>query len=203
MALTRAFLKGMGLTEEQVSAIVEANAESIEGVKEERDRYKKAAESVPALEKKIKALENADGENWEERYNKEHEEFEAYKKEIDAKAELEAVKDAYRDLLKAQNISEKRINTILKWTDFSGMKLTKEGKIANEEKVLEKMKEDWSDVLPKESEQGADISTPPNNTGANKYSRADIYRKDEHGRYVMSTQERQAAIAENPELFGY
>ena len=31
-----------------------------------------------------------------------------------------------------------------------------------------------------------------------KLTKADIYKKDDKGRYVMSTAERQKAIAENP-----
>lgn len=195
MALTRSFLKGMGLTEEQVSAIVEANSESIEGVKEERDRYKKAAESIPALEKKIKALENADGENWEERYNKEHEAFESYKKDMDAKAEREAVKSAYRELLKAENVSEKRIDKILKLTDLDSLKLTKEGKIANEEKVAESIRSEWSDFIVSQSDRGTDVDNPPA-AGGKSMTKEQIMA-------IKDTSKRQQAISENLELFGY
>ena len=31
-------------------------------------------------------------------------------------------------------------------------------------------------------------------------TRAEIYKKDDKGRYVMSTSERQKALAENPDL---
>lgn len=193
MALTRSFLKGMNLTEEQVSAIVEANSESLEGVIAERDRYKKAAESVPALEKKIKALEEANGDDWEEKYNAEHKAFEDYKKDIEGKAELDKVKSAYKALLKAQNVSEKRIDTIIKLTDFADLKVTKEGKIANEEKVIEKIKEDWSDLISTESEHGTPVETPPG--GSKTMTREEIMK-------IKDTGKRQEAIANNLELFG-
>ena len=195
MALTRSFLKGMNLTEEQVSAIVEANTESLEGVKAERDKYKKAAESIPSLEKKIKELQSADGEDWEDRFNKEHEAFEAYKKDVETKAESEKVRAAYKALLKSQNISEKRIDTILKLTDFSEIKLTKEGKIANEEKVIDRIKEDWSDLIGTKSESGASVDTPPN--GGKHYASKEEIMK------IRDATERQKAISENMELFGY
>ena len=47
---------------------------------------------------------------------------------------------------------------------------------------------------------GAKTSTPPANTGGAKLTKADIYKKDERGRYVLSASERQKALAENPEL---
>ena len=43
--------------------------------------------------------------------------------------------------------------------------------------------------------EGANPANPPANTGGAK-SREDIYKKDDKGRYVMSTAERQQALAE-------
>ena len=42
---------------------------------------------------------------------------------------------------------------------------------------------------------GANPANPPANTGGAK-SREDIYKKDDKGRYVMSTAERQKALAD-------
>ena len=39
MALTRRFLKGMGLTEEQVDTIIEAHTEVTDGLKEQINQY--------------------------------------------------------------------------------------------------------------------------------------------------------------------
>ena len=49
MALTRPMLKGMNLTDEQVSAIIEAHMETVDALKEQRDNYKKAAEKLPLI----------------------------------------------------------------------------------------------------------------------------------------------------------
>ena len=195
MALTRSFLKGMNLTEEQVSAIVEAHTESLDGLKAERDKYKEAAKSVQSLEKEIEKLKSADGEDWEDRYNKEHEAFENYKKDVETKAESEKVRAAYKALLKSQNVSEKRIDTILKLTDFADLKLTKDGKIANEDKVVEKIKEEWSDLIGTQSEKGAGVDTPP--SGGKSYASKEEIMK------IRDASERQKAISENMELFGY
>ena len=50
------------------------------------------------------------------------------------------------------------------------------------------------------TKQGAATATPPANTGGSKMTKADVFKKDEKGRYVLSTAERQKALAENPEL---
>ncbi len=49
MALTRNFLKSMGLTDEQVNAIIENHTDTVEGLKKERDGYKAEAEKVEGL----------------------------------------------------------------------------------------------------------------------------------------------------------
>ena len=46
MAVTRSFLKGMGLTEEQVSAIIEEHVSTTNALKEQRDSNKDAAEQL-------------------------------------------------------------------------------------------------------------------------------------------------------------
>ena len=40
MALSRAMLKGMNLTDEQVSAIIEEHTATVDGLKKQRDEYK-------------------------------------------------------------------------------------------------------------------------------------------------------------------
>ena len=51
MSLTRSFLKGMGLTEEQVGAIIDAHTETVNGLKADRDNYKATAEKLKDIEK--------------------------------------------------------------------------------------------------------------------------------------------------------
>ena len=46
MALTRRFLKGMGLTEEQVDTIIEAHTEVTDGLKEQINQYKADADKL-------------------------------------------------------------------------------------------------------------------------------------------------------------
>ena len=193
MSLTRKMLKGMGLTEEQVDSIIEEHTAVTDALKEKANQYEADAKKLADVQKELNELK-AGGDDWEEKYNAEHKAFEDYKKDIEGKAELTKVKDAYRALLKAQNVSEKRIDTIIKLTDFSELKLTKEGKIANEDKVVDKIKEDWSDLISKESEHGQKVETPP--SGSKTISREEIMK-------IKDASKRQEAIANNLELFGY
>ena len=193
MSLTRKMLKGMGLTEEQVDSIIEEHTAVTDALKEKVTQYEADAKRLATVEKELNDLK-AGGDDWEEKYNAEHKAFEDYKKDIEGKAELDKVKDAYRSLLKAQNVSEKRIDTIIKLTDFADLKLTKEGKIANEDKVIERIKEDWSDLISTESEHGTQVENPPGNSKT--MTREEIMK-------IKDTSKRQEAIANNLELFGY
>ena len=194
MSITRKMLKGMGLTEEQVDTIIEEHTSVTDALKEKAQKYETTAQKLADVEKELNDLK-AGGSDWEDRYNKEHDAFENYKKDIESKAEQENIRTAYKALLKDQNVSEKRIDTILKLTDFSEMKLTKDGKIANEDKVIEKIKEDWSDLIGTETKKGATVEKPIN--GGKAYtSREEIMK-------IRDASERQKAISENMELFGY
>lgn len=192
MSLTRKMLKGMGLTEEQVDSIIEEHTAVTDALKEKANQYEADAKRLATVEKELNDLK-AGGDDWEEKYNAEHKAFEDYKKDIEGKAELDKVKTAYKALLKAQNVSEKRIDTIIKLTDFADLRLTKEGKIANEDKVIEKIKEDWSDLISTESEHGTNVETPP--SGSKTMTREEIMK-------IKDTSKRQEAIANNLELFG-
>lgn len=187
-------LKGMGLTEEQVDSIIEEHTSVTDALKSQVQKYEADAKRLPDVEKELADLK-AGGSDWEERYNQEHDAFESYKKDVEQKAEAEKVRSVYKSLLKAQNVSDKRIDTILKLTDFSDLKLTKEGKIANEEKVIEQIKDEWSDLIGTESAKGADVSTPP--SGGKQYGSKEEIMK------IRDAGERQKAISENLELFGY
>ena len=193
MSLTRKMLKGMGLTEEQVDSIIEEHTAVTDALKEKANQYEADAKKLADVQKELNDLK-AGGDDWKEKFDAEHKAFEDYKKDIESKAEISKVKDAYRALLKAQNVSEKRIDTIIKLTDFSGIKLTKEGKIANEDKVIESIQSEWSDLIPSEKEHGQKVETPP--SGGKTITREEIMK-------IKDTGKRQEAIANNPELFGY
>ena len=193
MALTRSFLKGMNLTDEQVSAIIEAHTESIDGIKADRDKYKADAQKVADLEKKLKSYEG--GDDWKQKFDDEHKAFEDYKKDILNKEKLSKVQTAYKSVLKECGVDEKRIDSIIKVTDFSKLKLNDEGKFEDSEDLTKKIKDEWSGFIVERREGGADVKNPPNKTGAKKMTKDEIMA-------IKDGKERRAAIAANPELFG-
>lgn len=160
MALSRALLKGMSLTDEQVQAIIDAHMETVNGLKDEVGKYKEDAEKLPGVQKELDDLKKSGG-GWQKKYTDEHDAFEAYKKDIETKEILNKTKTAYRELLKGQNVNEKHLDAVLKVTDFSNMKLKEDGTLEGADKLTESIKKEWSDFITTEQKKGAGVETPP------------------------------------------
>lgn len=197
MAVTRSFLKSMNLNDEQISAIIEEHTTTINGLKEARDKYKEEAERLAGVEKELENIKG--GDDWKSKYDELKKEFDNYKAEIKNEQTISKVRSAYSKLLKDASIDEKRIDAILRITDLSKMKLDENGNLIDADKISDKIRDEWSAFVTKTSTKGAGVETPPDGHST-KLTRADIYAKDEHGRYKMSTADRQKALMDNPDL---
>ena len=126
--------------------------------------------------------------------------FDDYKAEVTAKETKAAKEAAYRAILKDANLSEKGIEKAVKYAEWDKIELEADGKIKGASDHIKAVKEEWAEYVTTTTTTGAKTSTPPANTGGTKLTKAEIYAKDEHGRYKLSASERQKALAENPEL---
>lgn len=202
MALTRKFLTALSIEADKIDEIIAAHTDTVDALKDERDKYKADAEKLPGVQKELddmkKAAEGQDGKNpYEARYNALKDEYDKFKADVDAKATAEKKEKAYRELLKAAGVSEKRLDTVLRVTDLDAVELDAEGKIKDHDTVTKKIKDEWSDFIVTEATQGAKTSTPPAGASGKTYAtKEDIMKiKDDH--------ERQVAIAQNHDLFGF
>lgn len=163
MALTRAMLKGMGLTEEQVSAIIEEHTNVTSALKDQIKEYKTDAEKLPGVQKELDDLKkDTSASDWEKKYNDEHSAFEKYKTDIDNKEKSEKIKSAYKKLLTECKVGEKHLDSILRVTDFSEMKLGEDGSLEGAEDLKTKIGSDWSGfITTKETKPSEDPETPP------------------------------------------
>ena len=211
--LTRKMLKAMGIEEEKIEQIIEAHTESTDALKEERDRYKGEVETLKAETETLKESANEEtkkiedvekerdkykalaeeNESYKEMYDKEHEAFEEYKSNVDAEKVEASKANAYKSLLKKAGVSDKRIDAIMK-VPFE-VELDEKGNIKDADKVIENIKEEWSDFIVTEKTKGAGTEQPPKNTGGSMTKEEIMAIKDRA--------KRQEAISENHELFGY
>ena len=66
MAFTRKFLESAGLTDAQVSAVMEEHVSVVDALKKDRDEYKEQAGQIPDLQKQIEGMKS--GEDWKKKY---------------------------------------------------------------------------------------------------------------------------------------
>lgn len=198
--LTRKMLKAMGIEDEKIDQIIEAHSETVDALKEERDKYKVDAEKVPGIQKELDAFKEAaeknEGKNpYKVKYDALKEEFETFKANTEKAASKAAKENAYKALLKETGLIEKHIDKVLRVSDLEGIELDADGKIKDADKLKESIKKEWDDFIPQDKgTQGASTSTPPANTGGKKTKDEILAIKD--------TAERQKAIADNIDLFG-
>lgn len=134
---------------------------------------------------------------WKEKFEKEHKAFEDFKADTDAKARLNDTKSAYRAMLKHDvGISDKYIDTVMEATKFDGMKVGEDGKLEKADELKAAAEQKWAEFKAKAETKGADVANPPSTNAPAKRTREEIMQIKDSG-------ERQKAIAENHELFGF
>ena len=200
MSLTRKMLKAMGIEEEKIDQIIEAHSETVDSLKADRDSYKEDAEKLKDVQKELDDLKAKGDDGWKEKHDRLKEEFDQYKNDVQAKETKAAKEAAYRAILKDANLSEKGIEKAVKYAEWDKIELGEDGKLKGANDHIKAVREEWAEYVTTTTTTGAKTSTPPVNNGGAKLTKAEIYAKDEHGRYKLSTAERQKALAENPEL---
>ena len=200
MSLTRKMLKAMGIEEEKIDQIIEAHSETVDSLKADRDNYKKDADQLKSVREELDELKAKGDDGWKEKHDKLKGEFDTYKKDVEAKETHSKKVEAYKAILKDANLSEKGIEKAIKYAEWDKIELEADGKLKGASEHIKAAKEEWAEYVTTTTTTGAKTSTPPANSGGAKLTKAEIYARDEHGRYKLSTAERQKALAENPEL---
>lgn len=195
--LTRKTLKAMDIDNEKIDQIIDMHAETVEALKEERDKYKNDAEKLKDVQTKLdeanKTIEAGNKDSYKVKYEAIKEDFEKYKADITAKESKSAKESAYKALLKEVGVSEKRLDAVLKVSDLASVELDKDGKVKDADKWKESIKTEWSDFIVTEGKQGAGTATPPAGGGGAMTKEQIVAIKDPVA--------RRAAISQNMNLF--
>lgn len=179
--------------EEKEQQIMGGHVAVTDGLKDKIEELQAEADKAADLQKQLDGITG--GEDFKKKYEDEHKAFEDFKKQTASDAELTAVKAAYRKMLIGENISEKRVDAIMKITDFSKMKRDKDGNLENADALKKSIGEEWGEFKATATRQGAKVEKPPQ-TGKGTKTKDEIMA-------IEDDNERQAAIAENHELFGF
>ncbi len=167
MALTRKMLKAMGIEDEKIEQIIEEHAETVDALKQQRDEYKAKAEAKATTSTEPKPKDPEPGDEYKAKYDAEKKAFEDYKANIAAE-KAEADKRAkYRELIVKAGVDSKRVDSVLKVSDLSEIKV-KDGAIEGADDLVKSIKEDWADFIPTTQKVGANAPNPPKNDGGVK-----------------------------------
>ena len=202
MAFTRRFLSALGIEAEKIDEIINAHIEVVDGLKEERDNYKKDAEKLADVEKELtkakeKLAKNGEGETVaKEDYDKLKKEYDDYKADITAKNTRTEKENAFRELLKSVGVSEKRFNAIIKVSDIDGLELDKDGKIKDADERTNNIKTEWADFIETTTTKGAKTANPPANNGKG------TGKTKEEILAIKDGAVRRQEMLNNPHLFG-
>lgn len=197
---TKAKLQEYGVPAEQLTEAAEyfcgAHTTDLEAIKEERDRYRKDAETLANTKAELDALKAQPGDGYKEKYEAVRKELAEYKESVANEKALEAKKAAYQDLCKDAGLNDKGISKAVKYADWDSIELDEKGKVVDAKAHLKAIREEWAEHIRTEGVQGANTPNPPGGTGGKSYKSKDEIIA------IKDPAERQQAILDNHELFG-
>lgn len=194
MALTRKLLKGMGLTEEQIDSIIDAHTDTLEGLQSKVKSLEADDAKLKDVQKELNDLKG--GKDWKAEHDKVKKELDDYRAEQQGKELTAKKRAAYKALLEKEKIDPDLIETVLKADREKIQSIELDGDaVKDESKLTEGIKADWGKFVTTTVKKGVNNAKPPKSEGGGTMTKDEIMA-------IKDTAQRQAAIAENHELFG-
>lgn len=146
MALTRSFLKAMGLDEEKINSIIENHSETVDALKKERDGYKAQAEAAAEVAK--------ERDNYKEQLSKAGDvakvqaDFDAYRQKVEGEKVLTAKRAALLSLAEKAGVTREQFrNAIAKAWDMDSLEIDDNGVIKDADGVSAAIQKDYADFI--------------------------------------------------------
>ena len=175
MALTRKLLKGMGLTDEQVDTIIEAHTDTVDGLKEQVKTYKADAEKLPNVQKELDDLKAAGDGGFKEKFEKEHSDFENFKKTIQEKETKAAKESAAKAFFESKGITGNSLEIAMRGSSAEIAALDLDGEKIKDSSALDALVNGtFKALVSTTTTKGANIPNPPITTTNKAYSADDI-----------------------------
>lgn len=196
MALTRKMLKAMGIEEEKIDQIIDAHAETVDGLKADISKYKGDAEKLPAVQKELDDLKAKGDDGWKEKHDNVKKEFDNYKSGVEAKETKAAKEKAVRAYFEGKNIEGSNLNLAMRscGAEIDALELDGE-KIKDTASLDALVSGDLAGLVAKANPNvRIDMGGKLNNKG-NAITKEDILA-------IKDGSARRKAMAENPALFG-
>ena len=175
MSLTRKLLKGMGLTDEQVDTIIEAHTDTVDGLKEQVKTYKADAEKLPNVQKELDDMKAAGDGGFKEKFEKEHSDFENFKKTIQEKETKAAKESAAKAFFESKGITGNSLEIAMRGSSAEIAALDLDGEKIKDSSALDALVNGtFKALVSTTTTKGANIPNPPVTTPNKAYSADDI-----------------------------
>ena len=175
MALTRKSLKAMGLTDEQVDSIIEMHSETVDGLKEQVKTYKADAEKLPNVQKELDDLKAAGDGGFKEKFEKEHSDFENFKKTIQEKETKAAKESAAKSFFESKGITGNSLEIAMRGSSAEIAALELDGEKIKDSSALDALVNGtFKALVSTTTTKGANTPNPPVTTPNKAYSADDI-----------------------------
>lgn len=191
---------GGEISETAINAITSAIKTAVGNEYVEKERYKAKLTEIDTLKEQAQTADDkaTTAEKWQDKYNSLKADFDKYKGDVQAKETKAAKEKAYREALKDANLNEKGVEKALKYADWDKIELDEDGKLKDAKSHVKNAREEWAEYVVKNGQRGAETHNPPENGGGGR-----TYKTKDEIMKIADTVERQKAIADNHELFGF
>lgn len=150
-------LKDLGIEQDAIEAIVKAHGDTVDALKAERDA---ALDRASIAEEKAGEAGKQEIQELQEKLDTERAEFAEFKKSVDAEKANAEKAQLYRKLLVEQGVDARRIDSIMRVTDLSGVNV-KDGAIEDADKLSESIRDTWADFIGTVQKKPSGVDTPP------------------------------------------
>lgn len=194
MALTRKALKAMGIEDEKIDQIIEMHTETVNALKEEREGFREKAEQYDTLKKELDGLKN--GKDWKAEHDAVKKAFDDYKKTVTENEIAAAKTKAGRAYFESKGIKGGNLEIAMRGAKDEISALELDGDKIKDTKALDALiSGDYKGLIVSESTKGADPVNPPAGGGSVFKTKAEIYAKDDKGRYKLDAVQRMQELA--------
>lgn len=186
MALTRKMLEALGVDEKAVDQIIDAHTETVNGLKDKLNELKEKADKYEEAQKELDSLQKGD---YKAKYEKEHKEYEDFKKSVSEKETKAAKEAAVKAYFESKNITGKNLEIALRGSrdETDAVELV-DGKIKDTKALDALVSGTFAGLVVSQQKQGANPVTPPGNGQPSVLTKAEIMK-------IKDTGERQRAWA--------
>lgn len=162
MALTRKFLKALGIEEDKIEEIITAHGETVAALKDEAEQAKKGADALAAvtkerdsLQQRVEALEQASGDA-----AKVQADFDAYKQQVETERANAGKKTLVRQALEQAGANPAAIDLMLGTVDLSAVEVENNA-LKDAQAVLNPIREAHGGLFGESFVKGTPPTNPP------------------------------------------